>query len=179
MANFHYLNKSDFPELASAIFKIFRDNMETIAPSGMSCEDEYRWWREAVGDGLKADARQIILVRRTDTNQIIGFFQYYTNETTFMIEEIQILSEYQGTANFLHRLYGFVLANIPQDLEFVEAYARKENIRSIALQRKLGMEIVGSDKSGTLYHLKGRFSDFANWYNERKPGTKNNSYFHC
>lgn len=168
MAGFCFLDKSEFSNWAPALFRMMSDNMASIAPSGMPYDEEYRLWNEAVGEGLKAKARQIILVKESDSDHLIGFLQYYTNDTAFVIEELQIAPDYQGTLNFLHKLYRFVLTNIPSDLEYIEAFSHKSNARSISLQKKLGMKIVGTAQNDTLYHFRGSFSDFVNWYTRRK-----------
>ena len=91
---FEHLNKNDFPDISSVIFNILADNMEQIAPTGNSREDDFNCWYDGVSDGLKREERQIILIK--DSECIIGFFQYYTNADTFMMEEIQLKPEYQG-----------------------------------------------------------------------------------
>ena len=73
---------------------ILADNMEKIAPTGNSREDDFNCWYDSVSDGLKREKRQIVLIK--DGKNIIGFFQYYTNTDTFMMEEIQFKPEYQG-----------------------------------------------------------------------------------
>ena len=96
--SFSYLNKSDFQTVARQIFDILADNMTVIAPTGNSREEDFSLWSDAVSDGLRRAERQIILIK--DDDNLIGFFQYYTNADTFMMEEIQFKSEYQGKGVF-------------------------------------------------------------------------------
>ena len=126
--------------------------------------DDFSCWYEAVGDGLRSAQRQIILMK--DNGNIIGFFQYYTNGDTFMMEEIQFQAMYQGTGLF-RALYGFVLSKIPADLTAVEAYANTNNSKSIAILEKLGLSNIGRTKDGNLYHFKGNFQDLIQWYSRR------------
>ncbi len=98
MIKFEYLNKTDLPILAQTIFDILADNMSVIAPTGNSREEDYNSWFDAVSSGLKREERQIILIK--SNNKIIGFFQYYINADTFMMEEIQCKSAYQGKGAF-------------------------------------------------------------------------------
>ena len=84
---FSYLNKSDFSTVSNDIFNILADNMTVIAPTGNSREEDYNLWYEAVNAGLQRPERQIVLI--IDSEKFIGFFQYYTNTDTFMMEEIQ------------------------------------------------------------------------------------------
>ena len=158
---FEYLNKSDFPTLAPVIFKILADNMEKIAPTGNTREEDYKCWFGCVSDGLSHDARKIILVKHN--GNVIGFFQYYTNEEKFMMEEIQLISEYQGKGVF-RKLYGFVLPEISDGVEFVEAYASINNSKSIGILSKFGMTNLGLNKNGRSYHFKGRLADLKAWY---------------
>ena len=123
MISFEYLNKPDFSAFARQIFVILADNMTVIAPTGNSREDDFALWFDAVSDGLQREERQIILIKDNET--IVGFFQYYTNADTFMMEEIQFRPEYQGKGVF-RKLYGFILKNIRNDLEYIEAYLLKK-----------------------------------------------------
>ncbi|MBP3330219.1 MAG: hypothetical protein J6L89_05230 [Clostridia bacterium] len=158
---FEYLNKNDFPDVSSVVFDILADNMEKIAPTGNSREDDFNCWYDGVSDGLKRDERQIILIK--DSECIIGFFQYYTNTDTFMMEEIQLKHEYQGKSVF-RSLYGFLLENINDSIKFVEAYANKGNLKSIGILEHLGLIRIGMNKNGNSFHFRGDYSDLVNWY---------------
>ncbi len=158
---FTYLNKSDFSTVANEIFDILADNMEIIAPTGNARTQDFKCWYEAVGDGLKKEERQIVLIK--DAECIIGFFQYYTNADTFMMEEIQLKPEYQGK-NIFRKLYGFLIENIGEDLKFVEAYANTENHKSIGILEYLGLSKIGMNKNGHSYYFKGDYGDLIRWY---------------
>ena len=164
MISFEYLNKPDFPEVAKDIFDILADNMTVIAPTGNSRETDFKLWFDAVNRGLQKEERQIILIKYNEN--FAGFFQYYTNADTFMMEEIQFKPEYQGKGIF-RALYGFVLANIKNDLEFVEAYASINNKKSIGILEKFGLSNKGLNKNGRSYHFKGEFSDLVKWYENK------------
>ncbi len=160
--SFEYVNKADFSIIERDIFSILADNMEKIAPTGNSREEDYKCWYEGVTNGLRRDERKIILIKVNGS--IIGFFQYYTNEDTFMMEEIQFKPEYQGKGIF-RELYGFILKNIKNDLKYVEAYANKNNRKSIGILEKLGLSKIGVNKSGSCFHFKGIYSGLLKWYN--------------
>lgn len=166
MAAFEYLDKSLFDEYESTLFNILADNMTLIAPTGADREEEHKSWYSAVKDGLCADARRIVLIKEIDTERIIGFFQYYTNPHVFMMEEIQIIPEFQGRDNIFRDLYGFVLGNISDSPEFVEAYADKRNAKSHAILRRLGLSVIGENKNGNCHYLRGRYSELLKWYYE-------------
>ncbi len=159
--SFEYVNKPDFSAVSDDIFNILADNMTAIAPTGNTRDDDYNCWYESVSDGLKRDERQIILIK--DNDDIIGFFQYYINEDTFMMEEIQFKSEYHGKGVF-RALYSFVIPHIRDDIEFVEAYANIGNSKSIGILEKFGLIKIGLNKSERSYHFKGKYADLLKWY---------------
>ncbi len=158
---FSYLNKPDFSIVANDIFNILADNMEIIAPTGNTREEDYKCWYEGVINGLKRDERQIVLIENAD--KIIGFFQYYTNADTFMMEEIQLKSDYHGR-NIFRELYGFLILNINKDIKFVEAYANITNHKSIGILEQLGLSKIGMNKNGRCFHFRGNYSDLLKWY---------------
>lgn len=167
MIGFEYLNKSDFSAISKEIFDILADNMTVIAPTGNSREKDFGLWYDAVSDGMQRPERQIILIKDNET--LVGYFQYYTNADTFMMEEIQFMPEYQGKGVF-RELYGFVLKNIRNDLEFVEAYASVNNQKSIGILEKFGLSNTGLNKNGRSYHFKGKFIDLVKWYEGKLQG---------
>ncbi len=164
--SFQYLDKKDFASLSRQIFDILADNMVEIAPTGNSRDEDFDSWVSAVGDGLTRDERQIILIK--NGTEIIGFFQYYVNEDTLAMEEIQLNSEYHGKANIFRNLYGFLFENIPSDLKFVKAYANKQNEKSISILQKLGLKIVGENKNCRGYLFEGIFTDLLRWHKGEK-----------
>lgn len=158
---FSYLNKSDFSTVSNDIFNILADNMTVIAPTGNSREEDYNLWYEAVNDGLQRPERQIVLIK--DSEKFIGFFQYYTNTDTFMMEEIQFKYEYQSKGIF-RKLFGFVISDISENIKFVEAYANISNSKSIGILKKLGLTEMCLNKNGRSYHFKGEYSDLLKWF---------------
>ncbi len=160
---FEYLNKPDFSTVSNDIFNILADNMTIIAPTGNTREDDYKCWYGSVSDGLNRNERQIILIKYNDN--IIGFFQYYINDDTFMMEEIQFKSEYQCKGVF-RALYGFVISHIRNDIEIVEAYASISNSKSIGILENFGLINIGLNENGRSYHFKGRYSDLLKWYDD-------------
>ena len=145
MILFHKLPENEAENILSVLFKILHSNMSVIAPTGNDYEKDYRIWIEAVSHGLKQDARQIILIY--DDAEIIGYFQYHVNLSTFMMEEIQFKKEYQGTGIF-RLLYSYLFEMIPQETLYVEAYAHKQNSKSQNILKHLGLQIVGESRNG-------------------------------
>lgn len=165
MILFHRLPKNDAEDILSVLFKILHSNMSVIAPTGDDFETDYRIWIEAVSNGLKQDARQIILIY--DDAEIIGYFQYYVNSSTFMMEEIQFKKEYQGTGIF-RLLYSYLFEIIPQETLYVEAYAHKQNSKSQNILKHLGLQIVGESTNGNSYHFRGDCRNVLKRYDVRE-----------
>lgn len=165
MILFHKLPENEAENILSVLFKILHSNMSVIAPTGNDYEKDYRIWIEAVSHGLKQDARQIILIY--DDAEIIGYFQYYVNSSTFMMEEIQFKKEYQGTGIF-RLLYSYLFEMIPQETLYVEAYAHKQNSKSQNILKHLGLQIVGESRNGNSYHFRGDCRNVLKRYDARE-----------
>ena len=165
MILFHRLLKNEAEDILSELFKILHSNMSVIAPTGDDFETDYRIWIEAVSNGFKQDARQIILIY--DDAEIIGYFQYSVNSSTFMMEEIQFKKEYQGTGIF-RLLYSYLFEIIPQETLYVEAYAYKQNSKSQNILKHLGLQIVGESTNGNSYHFRGDSRNVLKRYDTRE-----------
>ena len=85
---FEYMDKEGFSSVSDILFGILADNMQVIAPTGNTREDDYKCWFNGVSDGLKRDERQIVLIK--DSCNIIGFFQYYVNSDIFMMGKFSL-----------------------------------------------------------------------------------------
>lgn len=164
MVEFSYLSKNEFNKYASELFSVLYDNMTQIAPTGNSREEDYKSWYEAVCGEMQSNKCHIIVISTGNMTEIIGFFKYSTNESVFMMEEIQIKRFYQGKYNIFRTLYGFVLEHINEEIHIVEAYADKKNTKSLGILEKLGLSIVGENKNGISYHLRGIYKDLVKWY---------------
>lgn len=167
MIEFEYLNKAHFHTYAQPIFNILSGNMTKIAPTGNTLDEDFRMWVSCAGEALQNADRKIILIKYAET--IVGYFQYCTNEDTFMMEEVQFIPEYQGKGIF-RGLYGFVLKNINPDLKFVKANASINNNKSIGILEKLGLKNVGLNKNGRSYQFIGEFKDLVKWYEKDSSG---------
>ena len=154
---FAFLDKTQKDRWLPKLFDILYHNMKNIAPSGVSYEEEREEWLSAVGPALDKAPRQIILMYAGDF--LAGYFQYYVNGGVFMVEEIQIVPEYQGTTLLL-TLFRFLGCALPEGIETVAAYAHKANIRSRTIMKKLGMEQTGENEGDFLFY-KGDFHPVA------------------
>ena len=164
MVTFDILSKDKADKVLPSLFRILHSNMSVIAPTGNSYEEDLSVWYNAVAPALEKGARQIILIY--DDAEIIGYFQYYVNITTFMMEEIQFKKEYQGTGIF-RLLYSYLFEIIPQETLYVEAYAHKQNSKSQNILKHLGLQIVGENTNGNSYRFRGDCQEMLKNYNAR------------
>ncbi len=155
MISFDFLDKKRIDDIFPDIFKILYSNMSLIVPTGNSYEEDYTLWYHAVSPAIKKDNRQILLIY--DDGLIVGFFQYYVNESVFMMEEIQIVKNYHGTGIF-RQLFHNLCQIVPHNTPYVEAYAHKSNIKSQNILEYLGLEIIEENKNGNSYHFRGNYN---------------------
>lgn len=140
MLVFSYIDKGRLDEELRPLFPILYANMNAIAPTGEGYEKDFAEWFGAVRPALEKPARNIILIR--DGGGLAGFFQYYVNETTFMMEEIQFVPRLMGIGAF-EALYKHLRSVVPESTPFVEAYAHRLNLKSQGILRHMGLEPIG------------------------------------
>jgi hypothetical protein len=128
-----------------------------IAPTGLTYAEDKAEWLSCVPSALEKEARQILLIY--DRDELIGFFQYYVtaDHSTFMMEEIQFKAVYRGSGLF-GELYRFLIPKLPADIVSVEAYADKRNTKSLGVLGHLGLTVIGENKNGKSYRLRGDFT---------------------
>ena len=160
---FRYLEKPPSPDLLDEIFDILATNMRVIAPTGLTYEEDKAQWLSCVPPALEKEARQIILIY--DRDELIGFFQYYitADHSVFMMEEIQFKPAYRGSGLF-GDLYRYLIPRLPADIQAVEAYADKRNQKSLAVLAHLGLTVMGENKNGISYHLRGSYAELKQKY---------------
>lgn len=169
MISFVILPKNETENILPSLFRILHSNMSVIAPTGNSYDEDYRFWHNSVAPALEKDARQIILIY--DDAEIIGYFQYYVNATTFMMEEIQFRKKYHGTGLF-QLLYSYLFEIIPPETLYMEAYAHKQNQKSQGILKHLGLQIIGENKNGNSYHFRGDCHQTLKKYNARESSIR-------
>lgn len=154
---FEFLDKRRKETWLPRLFDMLYSNMKDITPSGVPYEQEREAFLGAVGPALDREPRQIILMYGGEA--LAGYFQYYVNGGTFMVEELQLLPEYRATT-LLTALIRFLGRELPEGIETVAAYAHKKNVRSQSIIRKLGMEPAGEDE-GDFRFYRGDFPTLA------------------
>ena len=155
--SFRYLQKPPTPDVLDEIFDILATNMRVIAPTGLTYEEDRAQWMACVPPALTKEVRQIVLIYADE--ELIGFFQYYVtaDHSVFMMEEIQFKPAYRGSGLF-GELYRFLIPKLPADIVSVEAYADKRNAKSLSVLEHLGLTVIGENKNGISYHLRGDFA---------------------
>ncbi len=164
---FSFLSKSDFDIYAPRLFDLLYRNMSEIAPEECSYEEQRDIWFRTYGGAFGArEARKIVLIH-TREGELVGFFGYCAAGDTFLMEEIQFEPQFQTKYGIFRKLYEFVMPNLPNGIEKVESYAHKSNSRSLAIQSKLGLCVVGENESGNSYHLMGDYEKLLGWLHMR------------
>lgn len=134
------------------LFALLDENMRAVAPSGNAYEEDCAAFCEEVGTALLKENRRIVLI--TDQGELIGFLQYYTNDTTFMIEEAQLKRAYQGR-RIMKRLFVDIAAQIPQNIPYVEAFTHKNNEIPQGILRRNGFVCIDENCNGRFCHFRG------------------------
>ena len=165
MISCRFLDKNEVQRFLPQLFSILHENMRVIAPTGNTYDEDYALWSGAVDIAMQKENRQIILIFNDET--LIGYLQYYTNETTFMIEEAQIRPAYQGRG-VLRNAFAFVAGFIPPDLPYAEAYANKKNTRSQTIIESHGFVRIGENKNGNSYHYRADWGTFLRGIREKQ-----------
>lgn len=148
---FARMNKAEKERLLPELFDILYENMAAMDFGGMTYADARARWLGAVSPALEKAPRQVVLCLVGE--EIVGFAQYYTRGELLMVEEVQLRRAYRGTTAFF-RLCRYLAELLPGKIAVVEAYASKENQRSAALMKRLGMELLDEGESPFL-HFRG------------------------
>ena len=168
MISCRYLEQCEISVWLPRLFSILHENMSAIAPTGNPYEEDYALWSGAVASALEQENRRIVLIYSDDS--LAGYLQYYTNETTLMIEEAQLKGVYQG-CGVMRNAFTFLSNRIPRDLPLIEAYANKKNIRSQRLLEHLGFSCIGENRNGNSYRYRGDCQSFFRRLREKQSHT--------
>ena len=98
MIRFAFLDKNEKEQWLPQLFDLLYDNMQAIAPTPLTKEEEYAEWYSNVSPALEKAPRQIILC--LDNSRLAGYLQYYTRGELLMVEELQLQKEYRCTLLF-------------------------------------------------------------------------------
>ncbi|MCQ2431766.1 MAG: hypothetical protein MJ175_04090 [Clostridia bacterium] len=151
---FKQMEKQDIPVYLTEMFDILADNMNRIAPTGKSYQEDYKIWSECVVPVFSEGKRSVILI--LDDGVLCGYFQYCVTDTTFRMDEIQFRPEYHGSGLF-SELYHCLTNIIPAQIKYVDAYSHKANHKSQGILKHLGLEECGESKNGNTLYFKGEY----------------------
>ncbi len=154
-----FLDKERELPMMELLFDLMHDNMEEVAPSGLTREWEKTKWLAEVGPALKKEPRQIALLYCKGA--LAGFCMYYVNGDVFMVEELQIRREFRSSGVIVE-LWKFFMRTVPRDTLYIEAYTDTENVYSQKLLGRLGLEIVEWTADRRLKHFRGEFEKIRN-----------------
>lgn len=149
MFMFRQLDKENSSAILSEMFRILHTNMTRIAPTGCSYEEDEAVWLSYMANRKHTD---FVLMYAGDL--LAGYFQYTARDDTLLVEEVEILPQYQRTMLF-YRLCCYLIAHLPEHIRFVEAYVNKQNFNSLKICKKLGLAVLGESGSGNSWHLRG------------------------
>ncbi len=161
--SFRFLEKSEFELYGERLFALLHGNMSEIAPGGKSYDEEKAEWLKVYGGAFRGREQRKIVLVVSETGETEGFFGYLAAGELFLMEEIQFSPKIQGECGIFRRLYRLVLGELPCGIKYVEAYAHKNNARSLGILSRLGLKTVGENDSGDCYHLRGELSDLLRW----------------
>lgn len=160
---FVFLDRQKLDAYLPVLFRILHSNMNLIASTNNSYNDDYEIWCACIVPAMQKEQRQMVLMYAE--SKLAGYFQYYINANTnsFMMEEIQIKKEFQGTGLF-SEFYKWLIQQLPQDISYVEAYALKQNHKSQAILKHLGLIQSGENKNGNCFYFKGQYAELMGKY---------------
>ena len=134
------------------MFDILYTNMMAISPSDAGYEADRDLWLSYMEPALMQGKTKVVLMLAGE--ELAGYVQYSLREETVLVEEIEIRPDYQRGMLF-YRCGQYLLAHMPENIRYMESYVNKQNQNSLAIQKKLGMEIIGENRSGRSWHMQG------------------------
>ena len=159
MTNFDFISPDTgmLEEKLPDMFHILYSNMNTIMPTGNSFDEDFSVWMTYAVPTMQEKNRKVIFLYADD--MLVGYFQYSLNaeSCSLFMEEMQIRTEYQGSGLF-SAFYSWLVRQLPDGIQTVEAHAGKTNYKSQAVLEHLGLQKVGENHSGKSYHYKGDYA---------------------
>ncbi|MBQ8163717.1 MAG: hypothetical protein IJZ93_05075 [Clostridia bacterium] len=150
---FMFLDKSKINDILPLLFDLLFENMKDIAFFEDGYDKAKNDFLKRVSPAMSKENRQIVLFY--SENDLAGYAQYYINDTTFMVEEIQLKSQHKRTM-LLYQFCKFMKNIVPKSTLYIEAFTDKRNINSQNLIKSFGMKII-DDKNEKFYHFIGDF----------------------
>jgi hypothetical protein len=162
-------NKDDIKKHLPAMFKLISTNMSAIAPTGNSLDEDCCIWQKAMYDELKKPNKKWLLA--FNKGMLCGYMLYRidTNLKIAYMDEIQLDARYQGDGVTFAKLFGcFLFSKEIECIETLYSYANKNNIKSQAILKCLGLSTIENFNNG--FRFIGKKVDATSWF-EKKYGS--------
>ena len=164
MLSFYPMNSEDFELYSQDLFAILWFNMNEIEPSEYSFEEDFAVWFDY---GKSDKQRKTILFIDESIDRIVGYFQYHLESDTLVLEEIQVLPDYQGKGLVYRPLMKYFLPQLTKEIQHHQSYVNKNNLRSATILEKMGAKVIGETPSGKSLCYRGSIADLTAWANEK------------
>ncbi len=158
---FTYADKQSMSEWLPRAFKILWDNMNRILPTGNDYATDEKFYMTHAAPAISAPDKRVILIH--DGDLLVGYLQYTLRDKVLFLEDLQLQDAYQGKG-ILRLLFRWLIAQLPNHLEWVELLCAKDNARAMAIYEHWGMKIIGTNKNGLSYHYQMAYQAFAEHY---------------
>lgn len=155
--SFTFPAPQDLDTVLPQAFSILHKNMSLLAPTGCPYEEDLALWLDYIRPALAEGRCRLVLMYCGQ--ELAGYFQYSTENAIFMMDEIELRPEYQGSGIF-REMYRWLEDKLPVGLSLVEAYSNKANAKSQGILEHLGLERAGENRSGSSYLYRGGFEEF-------------------
>ena len=149
---FRQLSVEEDGDFLPRMFDILYTNMMAISPSDAGYEADRNLWLSYMVPALRDGKTKVVLMLSGE--ELAGYVQYSFRGETVLVEEMEIRPDYQRGMLF-YRCGQYLLAHMPGNIRYMESYVNKQNKNSLAIQKKLGMEIIGENRSGRSWHMQG------------------------
>ncbi len=153
---FQFFNRTQEEVILPQMFDILFTNMNKIAPTGDGYAKDKQEWIAYMTSEAKNN-QQIILMYVDEI--LSGYFQYSIINDTMLIEEIEVTPKFQRTLLF-YSFIKYMSSIIPKSVIYIEAYVNKRNENSMVIAKKLGMQIMGENRTETSWHFHGKIKKY-------------------
>ena len=154
-------NREAIPPLLPQMFAILSQNMREIAPTGNTPEEDRASWEQAMGEELRNPDKHWILLFSDEA--LAGYTLYRIAGDTLHMDEIQVAKGFQGDGRAFPMLMGQLLRDAQAaGTEVLQSYVNKQNLKSWAILRGLGLTVVGETTRG--FRCQGRAGDAQAWF---------------
>jgi len=152
---FEYADKAHMEELLVQCFALLHANMQPITQDDRPYAQQYEQWFANVYPAMQKAPRQMVLMYHGE--ELAGYFQYYTAGDALMMEEIQLKPQYQRSGLF-GAFYTWLVGQLPQNLQQVEAYTHANNKKAQGVLAHLGLTNLPEKNDGPFLYYRGEYT---------------------